>query len=172
MVSKLKPSGKYNATTFLSASNMSLTQAAVAFAFQDISEYFMDGFNDLLNNTMARQVILRDGLMGYHGVPQMPLFAYKAVGDLVSPINDTDNLVSKYCEVGVNILYQRNKVGGHSADATNGHPAAEAWLDAVLNGTYGATYNTEGCTIETVSVNITSSPLRRRSMFGSPIPDS
>lgn len=35
--------------------------------------------------------------MGYHGVPQMPIFAYKAIGDEVSVIADTDDLVDKYC---------------------------------------------------------------------------
>ncbi|KAB5511492.1 lipase 1 [Coniochaeta sp. 2T2.1] len=171
VVSRLKPSGPDNATTFLAATNMSLAEAGGAFAFKDISKFFINGFDDLLNNSATRKIILSDGLMGWHGVPASPLFVYKSVGDLISPINDTDKLVSKYCEVGVNILYERNKVGGHSAEATNGRPAAVAWLDAVLNGTYAESYATEGCRTENVSVNITSSPLRRRSMVGNLIPD-
>lgn len=82
----------------------------------------------------------------------MLLFAYKAAGDLISPITDTDKLVERYCAAGANIVYQRNAVGGHSAEATNGHPAAEAWLNAALNGTLAKMYITEGCAVQNVSV--------------------
>ena len=162
VISRLKTDGPSNKTTFLSALNSTLAQSSSTFLFKDISAYFIRGFDDLLNNSMTRKVIQRDGIMGAHGTPQIPLFAYKAVGDLISPINDTDKLVDRYCDLGVNILYHRNTVGGHSAEATNGHPAAEAWLNSVLNGTYATTYATEGCKIVTEVVNITSSPLRRR----------
>lgn len=97
--------------------------------------------------------------MGFHGIPQMPIFAYKAIADKQSPIADTDKLVAEYCGMGANIYYVRNTVGGHSAEALNGHPAAEAWLDSVLDGTYAQKYPTQGCTIQDVTVNITSSPL-------------
>ena len=73
--------------------------------------------------------------------------------------------------MGVNILYQRNIVGGHSAEATNGRSAAVSWLNAVLNGTYADSYPTSGCKTETVSVNITSSPLKKRWMVGNLIED-
>lgn len=95
----------------------------------------------------------------------MPIFAYKAVGDLISPVNDTDKLIAEYCNLGANILYHRNSIGGHVAEATNGHPAAEAWLNSVLGGTYAETFPTQGCTISTVNVNITSTPLRKRNVF-------
>jgi hypothetical protein len=97
--------------------------------------------------------------MGYHGIPQMPIFAYKAIADEESPIADTDKLVAGYCGVGANIYYVRNTVGGHEAEYVNGHPAAEACLDSVLDGTYVQKYPTQGCTIEDVTVNITSFPL-------------
>lgn len=139
---------------------MTLAQAAVVFAFQDISQYFVNGFDDILNNSLTLGAVYRDGLMGYHGVPQMPMFAYKAVGDLVSPINDTDKLVQKYCQVGANILYLRNSIGGHSAEATNGNAAASAWLGAVLDGSFSTKYAAQGCTTSNVSVNITSSPFK------------
>lgn len=158
LVSQLKASGPYNATTFLMALNYTSDQSAAAFAYQDISQYFIGGFDFLLNTTVDN-LVYRDGLMGYHGVPQMPIFAYKAIADLESPIIDTDVLVAKYCAVGANILYQRNTVGGHSAEFINGHQAASDWLDSVLGGTYAQTYLSVGCTIQNVTVNITSSPL-------------
>lgn len=64
--------------------------------------------------------------------------------------------------VGANILYQRNTVGGHSAEETNGRPAALAWLSSVLNGTYAQDYSATGCTTQIVSVNISTSPLKKR----------
>jgi len=158
IVSKLKTDGPFNKTTFLSTLKMNLQQAIQVFGFQDLSQYFVDGFADLVNNPATQKLVYSDGLMGYHGVPQMPIYAYKAIADMQSPIQDTDDLVAKYCAVGVNILYERNTVGGHAADFTNGHPAAEAWLNSVLNGTYASTYPTTGCTIRDVTVNITSSP--------------
>jgi hypothetical protein len=72
LLSRLNPTGPNNASTFLGALNMSVSEAA-SFAFKDISKYFIGGFDDILNNSMTRKVILTDGLMGYHGVPQMPL---------------------------------------------------------------------------------------------------
>jgi len=73
IISRLKTSGTDNATTFLSALNMSVGEAGGVFAFKDISSYFVNGFDDLLNNSMTKKVILTDGVMGYHGVPQMPM---------------------------------------------------------------------------------------------------
>ncbi|KUI54539.1 Lipase 10 [Cytospora mali] len=101
-----------------------------------------------------------DGIMGYHGVPQLPLFVYKALEDEVSIINDTDALVSKYCSIGANILYQRQTIGGHVASYFNGRPSALAWLNSVLGGTYAQDYSTAGCTTETVSLNITNIPYK------------
>lgn len=155
--SKLKTTGDLNSTSFLAAQNMTLTQTLVAFAGKNISAYFVDGLSDILN-PIALKLINRDGIMGYHGVPQIPMFAYKAVADEISPIADTDNLITGYCSAGANILYQRNSIGGHSAEQTNGRAAASAWLDSVLGGTYSTTYNTTGCTIQDVAVHITSSP--------------
>ncbi|KAJ4396450.1 hypothetical protein N0V93_000669 [Gnomoniopsis smithogilvyi] len=161
LISRLKTDGPFNSTGFLATLNYTLSQAIVAYAFQDISEYFIGGVADI-QGPIPTQAINRDGIMGYHGVPQMPLFAYKAIADEISAINDTDALVEKYCNIGANILYNRNTVGGHSAESTNGRPAALAWLTSVLNGTYAQDYSATGCTTQVVSVNITTSPLKKR----------
>lgn len=96
LISRLKTDGPFNSTGFLAARNYTLDEALVAYAFQDISEYFVGGVADI-EGTIPTQAINRDGIMGYHGVPQMPVFAYKAIGDEISAINDTDALVDKYC---------------------------------------------------------------------------
>lgn len=73
VVSQLKSSGPDNATTFLSAENMTLSQTESEYAFQNISSYFVNGLDALLNNVTVSKVVNSDGQMGYHGVPQMPL---------------------------------------------------------------------------------------------------
>jgi hypothetical protein len=74
--------------------------------------------------------------MGYHSVPQMLLYIYKAITDEISPIADTNALVDKYCIVGAtSILYKQNTVGGYSADDINGDAIAFEWLSSVLNRT-------------------------------------
>lgn len=101
--------------------------------------------------------------MGLHGVPQMPVYAYKAINDQISVIADTDALIASFCEQGANILYQRNTVGTHGSEEINGDPAATAFLDAVLTGTYAESYATTGCTVENVTVGTQGGVLRRRS---------
>ena len=100
-------------------------------------------------------VIDQEGQMGFHGVPQMPLLIYKAIADEITPINDTDLLVESYCSVGANIVYERNTVGGHIAEETNGDARALQWLGQVLTGTY----DHKGCTVKDVSLNVTDSPV-------------
>jgi predicted peptidase len=81
-------------------------------------------------------------------VPAPPLFVYKAIGDDVSPVHDTDILVERYCRVGATIDYQRNTVGTHQTESTNGDARAVAFLEKLFSGTYKA----EGCTITNVTI--------------------
>ena len=154
---QLRPDGPYNATAFLAARTQSTADDAVAYAGQDIFAYFADGEGVLRAPALLAR-INRDGIMGYHGVPQMPVFAYKAVADEISKVADTDALVERYCGIGANILYQRNAVGGHTADAFNGAPEVIRFLSAVFDGSYASKYNATGCTIQNVTVAITTSP--------------
>lgn len=73
VVSQLNPSGQYNSTAFLAAMNMTLDEAEGKYAFQNISAYFVNGIDALLNNSTFKKVVDSNGQMGYHGVPQMPL---------------------------------------------------------------------------------------------------
>ena len=74
-----------------------MNQAARAYAYQDMGEYFIGGIADITTSPTILRIINRDGIMGYHGVPQMPIFAYKAIEDEISAIAETDALVDKYC---------------------------------------------------------------------------
>lgn len=158
LVSQLNPTGKYNRTTFLSVKNMSAVEGDAFFANQDIWNYFVDG-KAVLEAPVLQKVMYSNDYMGYHGVPQMPLFVYKAIADELSPVGDTDALVAKYCAVGANILYQRNTVGGHLAEDYNGDASAFEWLSSVLDGTYSTLYPSQGCTVQNVTLNMTSSPI-------------
>jgi hypothetical protein len=62
--------------------------------------------------------------------------------------------VERWCEVGVDVKYQRNEIGGHIAEITNGRGRALEWLREVFEGGEGA----RGCVVENVVVNITSNP--------------
>ncbi|SMR53771.1 unnamed protein product [Zymoseptoria tritici ST99CH_1E4] len=147
----LKTDGEFNATGFYAAKNYTLTEAITAFANQDIADYF-DSSVDINNNPVSSKVIQNDGIMGYHGVPLMPVFAYKAIMDDVSYVNDTDALIEKYCGIGATIRYDRNTVGSHSSESTNGAPRALEFLEQVLSGQYNET----GCQIMNVTVQVNS----------------
>lgn len=75
--------------------------AARAYAYQDMGDYFIGGIADI-TSPIVQRIINRDGIMGYHGVPQMPVFAYKAIEDEISVVEDTDALVDKYCNSKAN----------------------------------------------------------------------
>lgn len=151
---KLNLTGQFNRTAFLSVANMSLTEAVGTFFNQDVFSYFLDG-RAILETPLLQQTFNLDGLMGFHGVPTVPLFVYKAIGDEVSPIEDTDALVTKYCALGANITYQRNSVGGHEAEQVNGDESAVQFLISVLEGS--SSISNPGCTVQNVTIDITSS---------------
>ncbi|PSR84065.1 lipase 1 [Coniella lustricola] len=137
--------GTYTEANFLAAENYTLSQAESAYELQDIFLYFKSG-ESTLTGPQVSSVVDQDGVMGLHGTPTMPVFAYKAIQDQISPVEDTDALIAKYCAAGANILYERNTVGTHGQEEVYGDPAATAWLDAVLTGTYADSYSTSGCT--------------------------
>lgn len=163
--SQLKTSGPYNKTGFLAAKNYTLIQSGEAFAGQDIGEYFKDGI-EVFQDPKVLPVVQKDGVMGYHGVPQMPVFAYKTIQDEISNISDTDALISRYCGIGANILYQRNSVGTHSEEAENSGFMAFEWLLSVLTGNYASVFKASGCTVQNVTrqVQSTNSTMRKRSL--------
>ncbi|KAL5610604.1 hypothetical protein FOBRF1_006721 [Fusarium oxysporum] len=161
VVSQLKTHGKNNKTAFLAAVNYTLAEAGAAFADVDIFDFFKTG-GKLFRDPRLLHVINRDGIMGYHGVPQWPIFAYQGIKDEISPIQNTDKLIERYCAVGANILYQRNTVGTHADNSFLNAPDAIDWLTTVLRGAYAQTYKTEGCTIKNVTSNSTAIPLKKR----------
>jgi hypothetical protein len=150
LVSQLKTSGPHNKTGFLAAQNMTATQGFVAFAKQSIYDYFVNG-SAVLHDPLIRQVLIENQFMTYHGVPKSPMFIYKAVHDEATPIEDTDYYVERNCMLLTNILYERNSIGGHLDEQTNGNSRAVAWLSSVFDGSYSSEYPASGCTIRNVT---------------------
>jgi hypothetical protein len=154
LIGKLRTSGPYNRTAFLEVKNMTAAEAFATFVNQSIYDYFENGKADLHTGAI-KTALDRDGIMGQHGVPRMPLFVYKAIADELSPIGSTDALVRDYCNHGARIFYQRNTVGGHLAEEMNGDSRALEWLVCVLDGKECYTGLGQTCTTQNVTVNIT-----------------
>ncbi|KAK4505460.1 hypothetical protein PRZ48_003423 [Zasmidium cellare] len=154
LASELKTTGPYNATTFNSILNLDILSAFNFFANQTMTNYFRSGV-EFFSNPTYLDIVARDTNMGTHGVPQMPLFVYKAIQDEITVIADSDAIVERYCTDRVIILYERNTVGGHLAEETNGDARAFEWLAQVLSGTL----EQRGCTVRNVSLNVTDSLL-------------
>jgi hypothetical protein len=146
LIERLKPSGPFNRTGFFAVEHMAAAQWIAAFQFQNIFDYFINGEADV-RAPIVRKIINSDVIAGYHGVPRFPLFFYHAIGDPTCPIIDVDRLVERYCVVEANILFHRNTVGDHLAEAQAGNNRAFSWLASVLDGSY----RSDGCTITEVT---------------------
>ncbi|KAK5163477.1 uncharacterized protein LTR77_010659 [Saxophila tyrrhenica] len=154
LLSQLKTEGPYNKTGFLATEKLSIADAFTLYFNQTVFNYFKNG-KAVLISPLIQRAINDQGYMGYHGVPIMPMLMYKAVADEITAIEDTDVMVDEYCKVGANIVYERNTIGGHLAEETNGDQRALEWLTQVLSGTY----HHKGCTVKNVALNVTDSPL-------------
>ncbi|KAI1100349.1 LIP-domain-containing protein [Jackrogersella minutella] len=139
------------ANEFLGARNMITGVATEFFSFKNIYSYFIGGVADLQVAVM-RKVYNIESKLGYHGVPAMPTYVYKAIGDEYCPAKETDALVDRFCGVGADITYERNTVGGHVAEIINGQPRAIDWLWSIFNETYVP--NASGCSIRNVTIDL------------------
>ncbi|KAI0902974.1 secretory lipase-domain-containing protein [Ustulina deusta] len=157
LISQLETSGPYNAAGFLQALNFNAVQSIEYFGLQNISEYFVNGLEAIYEAPELARVFGDNEYEGYHGIPQMPLFVYKAIHDDSNGIATSDDLITHYCKVGANILYHRNTIGGHEDEIINGLSRAFEFLSAVLNGSYAEKYNATGCTWVDITVNVTAS---------------
>jgi hypothetical protein len=149
IVDQLTDNGPYNKTTYLASLKSPLIEVFAIFANQTMWNYFRDG-RDILYSPLLSPLLHTETTLGSHGVPQVPLFIYKAIHDEVTPIEGTDDLLQRYCRYGANIWYQRNTVGGHLSEIPNGKPSATQFLQDVLDGRY----EHEGCTVEDVIVDL------------------
>jgi len=150
LISRLYPSGPYNATEFFWGSLMSGWQSLLYYAYVDIFAYFIGGKADLDVPEMV-DMFVREGTLGVWGTPKTKLFIYHAVEDDMTPVGDTDKLVEHHCAQGANILYHRNHWGGHNDELANGRQRAFNFLGDVLDGTNTLAAPQTGC----LTVNLT-----------------
>lgn len=145
--SRLRPE---TASDFLQIKKLVLANATAFFAGQDMYSYFIGGASDLKAPILQR-VFNRETRLGYHGVPAIPMFVYKAIGDQYCPIVQTDALIKKYCEVGADITYERNTIGTHVSEINNGKGRALSWLWSIFNESYVP--HSCGCKVKNVTVD-------------------
>jgi len=148
--SKLLPT---TASEFLGTYNRTLGQATAYFSFKDIYKYFVNGRQDLFSSPILQKIYARDTVLGTHGIPHIPMYVYKAIGDTYCPVKETDVLVKKWCASKADILYRRNTVGGHVAEINNGKPGALEWLWGIFNESFRPQME---CSIQNYTVNISS----------------
>jgi hypothetical protein len=66
-------------------------------------DYFING-SAIMQAPLIKYALQHNTIMTYHGVPQVPLFIYKAIHDEITPVNQTDAYVQRACSLGVTIL--------------------------------------------------------------------
>jgi len=155
IVSRLNPSGPYNATEFFWASYMSGWQSLLYYSYVDVFQYFIGGQADLLVPHIV-DMFLREGTLGVFGIPNTPIFMYHAIDDDMTPIEETDAVVNKFCDKGSNILYHRNSWGGHNDELTNGRQRSLDFFGHILGGGNALPFPGTGC--ETVNIKFMQDP--------------
>lgn len=154
--SRLKTEGPQDAAAFLKGRDMDSLQAFNAYGGQDIFGYFLGGQADLEACEALRKIEKVEWMLGYHGAPEIPLFVYKAIGDEMTPIADTDAHMEHYKRFGASVQYERNTVGGHVSEIVNGQGRAIEWLAGVFEGRHGAAG--KGINIRDVTVDLYKPP--------------
>ncbi|KAA8644126.1 hypothetical protein EYZ11_006543 [Aspergillus tanneri] len=115
---------------FNKTQTMCLAGDALHYLGKDIYSYTKNP--DIFNDPVAQKVI-KANAMGQH-IPTIPLMVYKSVGDEVSPVKDTDDLITKYCGGGSDVEYKRDLLSEHGSMAVIGSPDAIIWLNDRFNG--------------------------------------
>ncbi|KAG9858088.1 secretory lipase, partial [Aureobasidium melanogenum] len=129
--SNLVPS---KAAEFFTIGDSSLANAASLGGFKNLFSYFTSG-RAFLDDPIVQSVLSKSGFMGAHGIPQAPLFIYKAAADEISPAADTTKLVNKFCATNdVSIEYHIDLIGEHVTEAITGSASALAWILDRLDG--------------------------------------
>ncbi|OTA92182.1 hypothetical protein M434DRAFT_22027 [Hypoxylon sp. CO27-5] len=142
---------------FLEGNNMQSFQAFRAFANRDLYSYFKNGQADLTDSPVLRKIRKVEWILGYHGVPEILLFVYKAIRDHMTPIADMDEHIAQYKRFNASVLYERNTVGDHVTEIENGQDRAIEWLASVFNGTYDGV--DQGVRVRDVTVDIYKPPV-------------
>lgn len=107
-----------------------LTATLVIFGTTDVWSMF-DDWRQLMADGVGE--ILHENDLG-KAVPRIPLIFYKTTADEVSPIEDTDALLLKYCKGGASVQYVREAGPDHTHYNKLAASRAISWLRDALNG--------------------------------------
>ncbi|KAI1826276.1 LIP-domain-containing protein [Xylaria intraflava] len=151
--SRLKPE---TADEFLGVRHMASGPRMRFFASKDIYSYFIGGRSDL-QAAPLKKVYYNECRLGHYGLPEVPMFFYKAIGDEYCPIHLTDDLVNRFCAAGIEITYERNTVGNHTTEMMSAEPRVFEWLQSIFKETYHAPAG--GFLIRDVAVDLTGLPM-------------
>jgi hypothetical protein len=105
-------------------------QLVTGYPFQKMSDLTTE--KDPLNLPRIRAVVEANKLGKV--TPKVPLYIYHSVADELIPVGGPDRLVTKYCQEGATVHYQRDVLGEHVAYAFAGAPQALTYLTAVFAG--------------------------------------
>ena len=123
-----------NKTEFMSPLHLCASDVLEKFSGKDIYSYFLSG-EGFLNSPIVKDIVEKAGIMGKHGVPQIPMYFYQAVEDEVMPISGNDALIDSYCSKNVKSLqYIRHTAGNHAATSFAGAGGAVGFLKDRFNG--------------------------------------
>ncbi|KAA8643393.1 hypothetical protein EYZ11_012583 [Aspergillus tanneri] len=140
----LEPSNKDD---FLKTKDFCLMEDLAHYLNKDIYSYTKN--KDLFRLPEATKVLDANALG--QKAPKIPLLVYKSVNDEVSPVKDTDDLVTSYCGKGANVEYKRDVLSEHAAMEIVGAPDAIIWLTDRMKGVPVKT----GCTKSTSFTSLT-----------------
>ncbi|KAH8889205.1 LIP-domain-containing protein [Thozetella sp. PMI_491] len=151
LMDRLKTTGPYNTTAFFKASKMTAVDALTDYAYQDIYDYFINGESDFWEPVL-QNLFDDDGMIGSHGIPNMPVFVYKAIQDEMSPVIETDTVVKRYCDGGARVLYHRNTLGHHNDELWMGRARTMDFISTIIDDTNKLPFPAHGC--QTVKVTV------------------
>lgn len=121
------------ADDFYSARTRCLNDNDNHYKDKDITTYFKHP--NYLNDAPVHDIIQRVGIMGTHGTPSGPVYIYKGVKDVLSPVADTDALYNKFCSAHApSVTYIRNDQTDHRGESVIGLFGALNWLSDRFNG--------------------------------------
>jgi hypothetical protein len=100
------------------------------FGNENILSYFRN-FDALMADPTLLSILAQND-MG-NNTPKIPMFIYKGVQDEISPIDESDELIKKYCARGASVTYRRDILANHELDAVLALPAVLPWLKDRLN---------------------------------------
>ena len=85
MLSQLKEDGPLNKTGWLASKELTLEEALGFYGNQDIYAYFKNG-EAFYQAPVIKELLFNQCQEGYHGIPQMPVFYYKAIQDEITHV--------------------------------------------------------------------------------------